>query len=1741
MDVFDLDRRLVDDYERFARSFTKILAPDVAAKVSEIYADGRFWPEPLVSVNPHFEPGKTIDEMAEGGMLHPDTARVFRTAEGTLRLHRHQLEATGKAKLGRSYVVTTGTGSGKSLCFFVPIIDAAIRARAKGEKRRTRAIVVYPMNALANSQLGEIEKFVKQSGLSDAMRPTFAIYTGQEDRVERQAVRDDPPDILLTNYMMLELLLTRQDDLDAAVMAHAVDLEFLVLDELHTYRGRQGADIAMLVRRLRQRLCLTKPPICVGTSATMASEGDQEDRSKVVADVASRLFGTEVLPADVIDESLQRATDPDVDVAGLGGRLAAAVEVGMAADTPDEALYAHPLAIWIELEIGLEEGQRLKRRLPCTVAEAAERLAKLTGLDRDLCRARVEHALMVMGTPQKERGGTSDRAFLAFKLHRFISGAGFVGVTLHEPGERSVRLDGQLFDPENKTARLYPTYFCRACGQEHHPVRLTTVEGRVTFIQRSIDAAPSSAADDEDEPAGFLTPCIDDDIYEGAYDGTPETLPETWREAKPATKRSAATIRVRSDKKSFVPVRMIVSPTGQVGSDGREMWFARGSFRFCPTCGDVPAAGGRDINKLAGLSAEGRSSATTLLVSSALRWMNRDGSAIKPDRRKLLGFTDNRQDASLQAGHFNDFLFVSLLRGATLAAIRSAGDEGLIDEEFGRTIQAKLGFTASNADRRVEWMAEPDKIGPTRTDAERAVRKVLAHRAWCDQKRGWRYTNPNLEDLRLVKARYVDLEGLADAEVPPSDEEGREEAIAILATVSSETRREALRIVFETMRKGLAVATESLDLATMEVMGETSRKLLREPWALPQQGAPTRATTLVVDRVEAADRMLGAEFELLRCGSVQSRLGKELSTGKLWGRRLKAREYKAVLKALLALAEAHNYVRGSVTSFEVSGWQLTPTVVRLVATAGIAGGNRYFSALYGGIADALSQGGGALFGLEAREHTAQVDQPLRKWREARFRYGEEDRNKLKKGDPDVSEFAGFLPTLFCSPTMELGVDISALNAVYLRNVPPTPANYAQRAGRAGRSGQAALVVTYCAALSPHDQYYFARPREMVSGIARPPSIDLANRDLIKAHLHATWLATSKADLDAEIPNVLDLGVENLPLMEDVRARVEEPGLAKRAIPAMRALLETVAGDIAGQPWAADLDKLAGEVAEGAPAALSAAFDRWRELYNGAYQQLRDANRRSEMHGLSAEERKDAKRQQNQANEQIALLKRGGRGGNSEFYSYRYLATEGFLPGYNFPRLPIYAYVPSGGMGGNRASFLQRARFLAIAEFGPRSVIYHEGRSFQVVKAKLPAGAVSVEDGKLVTSDFKLCDECGAGHAIVQGESLEFCHACRSPLGHVAPIRRTLRIDNVETLAAERITANDEERRRQGFEIRTAFTWASDHGRPDVVAGSCSDDDGPIATLDYAPRATIRRLNLGLRRRKNQNDHGFWINPANGWWSRSAEGEDDNAPPTPEEKRSEQVVPIVEDVKNALLLRFPGPDLSETAATTFQHALAAGLSLSFQLEEGEVMTEPLPTAKVRRAILCYEATEGGAGVLGRLVNGNGASAQVARVARRALEVMHYRDIDVAVAALDPGQLASDGVACVKGCYRCLLSYRNQPDHDRIDRTDAQALTMLLRLARGRIRLDDVEEAAAQGACPWRSAFAAWGMPAPDTKPLKAFSDELPFVWGDFNVAAGRAPMSPAVADYLALKGLDFAPLPDAPGAEPPRELAAALGI
>jgi Lhr-like helicase len=559
----------------------------------------------------------------------------------------------------------------------------------------------------------------------------------------------------------------------------------------------------------------------------------------------------------------------------------------------------------------------------------------------------------------------------------------------------------------------------------------------------------------------------------------------------------------------------------------------------------------------------------TVRVSSALRWMNRN-NALAPERRKILGFSDNRQDAALQAGHFNDFLFVALLRTATLAAVRAAGPAGLSEDEFGRRLQGALGFTAANVDRRREWMLDPEILGIGRQDAERTLGRVLAHRVWVDQRRRWRFTNPNLEELGLIRAEYASLDELL------SDESAFANAPAELRGADRAVRREAILVLLEHLRHGLAVTAEALDPPQVEALGSASRQHLREPWSISQNETSRAAAALIIDAPTRAETTLRDRPLIVR-GGPRSLLARTLGAAKIWGRKLDAKTYREVVSALLKAAAKYGLVQAVPTNFDVEGWRLAASALRLVAANGRADRrpvNPYFAELYRTLADALASGGTALFGLEGREHTAQVDPDPREWREWRFRWGADDQAQLaakKEELRQIGEPNAFLPVLFCSPTMELGVDISALNAVYMRNVPPTPANYAQRSGRAGRSGQAALVVTYCAAQSPHDQYYFSDREAMVSGIVRAPTLDLANRDLVEAHLQAVWLAESARPLEGDIPHVLELGEPALPVQKEIVEAFADPELTTRSAKAMRRVVDSIAAEFTpmAAPWATD--------------------------------------------------------------------------------------------------------------------------------------------------------------------------------------------------------------------------------------------------------------------------------------------------------------------------------------------------------------------------------------------------------------------------------------------------------------------------------------------------------------------------------------------------------------------------------------------
>jgi ATP-dependent helicase YprA (DUF1998 family) len=205
MDIFQYRNDLLGDYASYVKGFLEVHDTGVEEFINTKLDGGFLWPEPLVQLNPAFLPGPTIDDLVGQSKLDPICKKVFRRgktlenpAGSPLRLHRHQEQALAFAQKGANYVLTTGTGSGKSLTYIIPIVDHVLK---NGSGKGVQAIVVYPMNALANSQLGEMEKFLGPGFPTGQPPVRFARYTGQENEEAREQILDNPPDVLLTNYV----------------------------------------------------------------------------------------------------------------------------------------------------------------------------------------------------------------------------------------------------------------------------------------------------------------------------------------------------------------------------------------------------------------------------------------------------------------------------------------------------------------------------------------------------------------------------------------------------------------------------------------------------------------------------------------------------------------------------------------------------------------------------------------------------------------------------------------------------------------------------------------------------------------------------------------------------------------------------------------------------------------------------------------------------------------------------------------------------------------------------------------------------------------------------------------------------------------------------------------------------------------------------------------------------------------------------------------------------------------------------------------------------------------------------------------------------------------------------------------------------------------------------------------------------------------------------------------------------
>ncbi|MGH3929274.1 MAG: helicase-related protein, partial [Pseudonocardiaceae bacterium] len=482
------------------------------------------------------------------------------------------------------------------------------------------------------------------------------------------------------------------------------------------------------------------------------------------------------------------------------------------------------------------------------------------------------------------------------------------------------------------------------------------------------------------------------------------------------------------------------------------------------------------------------------------------------EARKLLTFVDNRQDASLQAGHFNDFALVVQLRSALHRAVVEAGDDGLDTLDLGSRLLDALALEPAD-------YAEAPQAEVRRSRVERALRNAVEYRAMRDLQRGWRVTLPNLEQTGLLIVDYPDL-------VELSEHDGAWSGVhPLLAGAAPGVRAEIGRVLLDEMRRVLAIDSPALTTDNVDRLRRESHGQLSGLWAVPDS-EPYPPLGLAIAGVGSKSRPRNALYL-----SGRGAFGRWLKQPERFGAPLSIDDANDLITALLNFLHQQNLLT-QVTELGETGYRVNSVIITLRAGSGEFGApdplRRRFDAdqrprVVPFFRDLYLKGGREFGGLRAAEHTAQVRPEDRQERERLF--GTEPRR---------------LPLLFCSPTMELGVDIRSLNAVAMRNVPPTPANYAQRSGRAGRSGQPALVVTYCSSGNAHDTYYFERSELMVSGKVQAPRLDLANEDLIRSHVHAVWLAETGKSLGRSMADVLWVERDGYPVRDQLREALRDP-------------------------------------------------------------------------------------------------------------------------------------------------------------------------------------------------------------------------------------------------------------------------------------------------------------------------------------------------------------------------------------------------------------------------------------------------------------------------------------------------------------------------------------------------------------------------------------------------------------------------
>ena len=1290
---------------------------------------------PILQATPPYQPGKSIRQLVDEGVLHPGFLNANQKVLPSDRpLYVHQEEAIRKARQGRNLIIATGTGSGKTEGFLLPIIDSLLReqdARTLNQPG-VRAMLLYPMNALANDQMKRIRDILEQfpditfgrmigetqneeGNATEEYRARFKTEPLPNEKLSRERMRQSPPHLLLTNYAMLEYLLLRPMDTPFFDGPTSGRWKFVVLDEIHVYDGAQGAEIAMLLRRVRDRINGSKSGElqCFGTSATL---GRGVEDFPALAEFGVTIFDELFEYTD--DSSRQDIVAPirlPLINAKSEWTLNAADFVvlrdALRSSVSHDELQSHFLRLGRQSLEAPSVAQLLGVHLSTEatfnqlLSRIGERATSVLDLSQVLDASfETISAMVEIGAVAVARHGSS---LIPARYHLFlraIEGAFACTSPMHPATTSRVYLERHAHCPAcDVKSQLFEIGGCRKCGATYLLGDVEEEDGIEKFIPQPsrgvsvkryllIDQESLIIEDeDEDEEVLFDQPV---DVVDGrrvlccgcgaiSVADRPCACPrDQW-----------ISVKMSREATEVAPMRKCMSCSGRLLNSI--------VVRFI-TFQDAPPA-----------------VIATALYQALPVSSDKDEQQLVGQGRRLLSFSDSRQDAAF----FAPYLERTYQRSIERRLLWSI----LVDSPYD---ELRLGDVVPQLRRRAEenFIVDPDD-GVARND-------VVA-RTWLMR-----------EILSVDRRQSLDGVGLAEiavavprgVEIPPfltqrgfSTDEAIDLARVLLGTLRIQAavnlpsdvdiKDEAFspRNVVTVARcdgpeygviswmpaRGVNIRLDFVrKLIEAKGLSDSPSEFLRDIWT-KWLAAPDSAWAKVLQNIN--DRSRGVVFNLNEEWIMFRRVSSE-------------------------------HLPFRCSTCQQVWWQSLSAVCptwkcggRLLQDTDQEHENDHYRRLYQDL---------ELIGLRVEEHTGQLS----------AKYAAELQEKFIHAQVNA---------LSCSTTFELGVDVGPVQAVMMRNIPPSPANYVQRAGRAGRRlGAAPLVVSFAQRRS-HDLYFFNNPERMVEGQVGTPVVSLANSALVRRHLHAIAFAAferirvSQGLAESRRVDEFFLSKDSQPTRyADFRSWLES-----RPIDLGGATSRVLPRPSGGEEW--NLDE---EIGVSNWKWVSDLFEEDDSQENTGWMTRAAREIESEVGGLDKE-----------INSALELMNRYHAEGNSakaNAISRRYallnnekttlvhkllisfLAQRVVLPKYGFPvdvrELDVWR------SGDKAASQIELSRDLrtAIVEYAPGSQVVANKRLWTSTGLNVPPGR------QLLNRTLTQCEDCGSTSSKL-GEAPDCCERCES--------------------------------------------------------------------------------------------------------------------------------------------------------------------------------------------------------------------------------------------------------------------------------------------------------------------------------------------------------------------------------------------